>query len=851
MRTIVSTTLLAAWLALPTPARAGAPDPSPRPVTPAWTVGAEQEGAESVFNHAAGLGFLEGFEFAGGYTANLSGDGPGSGFSGVLGIPLGVLNLGFGLSRLSDGPELDTHTTRFDVGFAFGAGNVASLGFNWHGLYSDTFDQIDDYSTWSVSTTLRPFRAMSLALALDRFDQPKLGASSLHPVVRISLGIRPGTERVTIGGEFQRVTSDGGGLKAGGSLRAMIVPGLAIGGYGRFVSPGEGQLDAGRPEVVEWGAYLSLAEGRGAYSLDVSVDGRAPTGGDQGSGTNLSVWVKTTSYRRPSLTSPTNLVVEVPIAGPIPERPEGGLFSAGPTPFAYYLAALDVIAGDPDVSGVLVKMQAPPGWGQAWELRQALTRLKDRGKKVVFYVPTGLDMRGLYMASIADHLMMHPAGAAILPGLAITRTYLAGMLDKLGIKAEIVRLEEFKSAPERLTEEGPSDPSVQQTAEMLETYKRIWLESVAEGLGKEEADLEVIIGETPQVMTQAKDAGIVDELVYDDAVDDTLKRLFGGDVRRVRGYRPAPQSWRRWGGQRRIVIIPVVGNIVDGKSGSLPIPIIGGASSGDETLVPALNAAAASGDVVGIVLRVSSPGGSVMASEKIRRAVEQAARKKPLVISFGDVAASGGYYVSTVGERILATPLTVTGSIGIFNGKADLSGLYEKLGLTTHTQKTHERADAMSFARAWTDEERERAQAAIKAYYDVFVGYVATSRKMDKDKAYGVAKGRVWMGDKALENGLVDAHLGLWDAIGEIRAEAGVGSEPLTLDYLPKPGLFASLTRWFASAVGLIDNSELLIAEDALMKGLAAPVIRALRTLAGLQLTGEPMARMPFDVEVR
>ena len=180
--------------------------------------------------------------------------------------------------------------------------------------------------------------------------------------------------------------------------------------------------------------------------------------------------------------------------------------------------------------------------------------------------------------------------------------------------------------------------------------------------------------------------------------------------------------------------MPVVGTIVDGETGRFRLPFVG-ATTGEADFVRSMKRAAEDPGVVGIVVRVSSPGGSVVASERMHRAVVQAMEHKPVVVSFGDIAASGGYYLGCAAHRIVASPLTITGSIGIFTGKVDLSGLYAKLGVTSHTEGTRPSADAHGMHRPWTPEELERAKERLRTYYDLFVSHVAAGRHMDVDKA--------------------------------------------------------------------------------------------------------------------
>ena len=504
-----------------------------------------------------------------------------------------------------------------------------------------------------------------------------------------------------------------------------------------------------------------------------------------------------------------------------------------------------MLTHDPDVAGLVLQIQQAPGWAQMWELRAALARFKAAGKRVHAVLTVG-DMRALYLASAAHQVHLHRAGGLFLTGLAITRTYLFGLMEKLGVKAEIVKYEDYKSASEAWTRTGPSEPAREQDRAILDGVFAAWRDALTTGRAVSAADLGRLLDGGPQTMHVALAEHLVDHLVDDDAVADLVAQdLPGAQV--VERYVPSPTAWRRWGGPREIAILPVVGSIVDGPSaGALPIPLLGGETTGDASFIAALEAAVADGNVIGVVVRVDSGGGSAIASDKMHRAIAKAAEKKPVVVSFGEVAASGGYYLAVASRTIMATPLTITGSIGIFSGKADTSGLYALLGLTTATERTGERADMMHGHRPWTERERELAHAALRAYYDRFLELVAAGRKISVEEAQRLARGRVWLGTDALAHGLVDSHAGLWDAIAQVRAEAGVDAdEPLHLSYRGTLGALSSLQRLVAGAVGL-DSAAPALAPPADLAAQAREVFGRLQVLGD----GAPLAMSPFTLTI-
>jgi len=821
--------------------------PSRLPLAPAypWVSPAEADGVEATSFHPAGLAFLEGaeagvagqiptdFERGGGHLTWLG--------AGHLGPVYGGLAYSFFPVRHE--PQASVH--RLDLALAARLSDYVSVGLGWNGLFSDVDARVDAYAAWSLSTTIRPARALSFAVSLDRLNTPKLPDEEILPTeIRLAVGVRPATERVSFLMGGRKELLDGGGWAVDLGAHVLPVDGFSLGTYARYrATPGEG-------DAVEWGVALGLTQG--AFRLGAGFGGRVPSGGEAPAGRAqaASLLLTAGTARRAPLCEPDGRVLDVRLAGPLAERPASSLLSPERPTILQWLAVLDMASRDPSVAGVLVRVDAAPGWAQCWELRQAFLRLRRRGKRVMVHLAVA-DMRALYLASGADRTTLHPAGVVMAAGLSITWTYFRTLLDRLGVRAEIVRYEDYKSAPEAFTRRGPSAPAREQTRALLEAFDRAWMEAVSQGRRQTPQRLRATLREAPLTMKMALDVGLVDALVDEADLVADMRDFLGFRPRLVTRYRPPARAWARWGGSRVVAIVPVVGTIVDGPTTQglpLPIPFVGGARTGDRSFVSALEAAAADPSVAGIVVRVASHGGAALASDRMYRAVVEAARRKPLVVSFGEVAASGGYYLAVGAPRVLSTPLSITGSIGIFTGKADLSALLQRLGVDTYTDKTSPSADATSWYRPWTPGERARARKRLGAYYDRFVNLVARGRHLRPAVARAAARGRVYDGEAALERGLVDAEGGLWDAVEEVRRRAGANREPIRVEYRPgRVGVLARLGAVFGGAratqavapeVGLGAGGWL---------GEAARAVELLRTLAG----GQVMAAMPGRVEIR
>ena len=324
-------------------------------------------------------------------------------------------------------------------------------------------------------------------------------------------------------------------------------------------------------------------------------------------------------------------------------------------------------------------------------------------------------------------------------------------------------------------------------------------------------------------------------------LDEELKRLvpersFGGD------YQLFERQKQSWGSPRKVAVIPVVGTIASGKSREDPLGFA--EVAGAETVVRAIRSAQEDPDVAAIVLRVDSGGGDGLASDLMYRAVLEAKKKKPVIASMGDVAASGGYYAAMGAQRIFANPTTITGSIGVFMMKPAVAGLGEKLGVYTETLKRGELSNLMSTWTPWNDQERAAAQKWVDSFYDDFIGGVATSRHLPKERVDQIARGRVWAGATAKELGLVDELGTLQDAVDYARRQAGIpDAEPYELDIEGRASGLLSGVNVQALAGSAGGLSALSPEQKLLLKSLGLPPAVVLEPGA--------KAMMPFTLEVR
>lgn len=500
---------------------------------------------------------------------------------------------------------------------------------------------------------------------------------------------------------------------------------------------------------------------------------------------------------------------------------------------------------DIDMSGV--------GWGKAEEIRDAITDFRSSGKPVYAFIELGLN-KEYYIATACDKIIVPPPGELFINGLAADVMFFRGSLDKLGIYPDIYQIGKYKSAGDMFTQKEMTDAHREYINSMLDDLFNRYVNTIAQGRKKTPDEVRALIDNAPYSAIQAKQAGLIDDVVYHDEVENQLKKLLGykdtdtfAPVRALDYRDVSPESLGLNQGER-IAVIYATGDIGSGSSQNSPT---GDQSIGSDTVSKALNDAAADKTIKAIVLRVDSPGGSGLASDIIWHAVEAANQKKPVVVSMSDVAASGGYYISASASKIIAQPSTITGSIGVVAGKPVMRGFYDWLGISNEYVLRGKNAGMFRETEKFSDDERAKFEEWIKAtYYNDFVPKVAKGRKKDPQYIDSVAQGRVWTGAQAKERGLIDEYGGLDRAI-EVAKEltkipANKGVERVILPY---PTTFL---QQLLSGGGENANTQ-LAQQRAVYASLPEDARRALRYMALMDRmkNGESMLLMPFDLRVK
>jgi protease-4 len=567
-------------------------------------------------------------------------------------------------------------------------------------------------------------------------------------------------------------------------------------------------------------------------------------------------------------------LAHIRLAGDLDETPVAvdPLFGLGAENFKSKLDRIKKAKDDAAIQGLYLEIDdLEIGWGKMEELRHAVAEFRASGKKAYAYLEAG-GAKDYLLAIACDEVYMPEAGALMLVGLRGSIMFYKDLFEKIGVKADMLQMGEFKGAAEPFTRSEMSPQFRKQLTLVLTDY---WEKNyvgviVSSRAGKKwtSDDVKKIIDRGPYTAKSALEAGLIDHVAYTDQILERLKGEQKAErVKLARNYGQkkseeldlsnpfaifkllAPPAVHT-SSKPKIAVIYAVGPIMTGKGGE---SLFGGNRVGSTTMIQAIRQAEHDKTVKAIVLRVDSPGGSALASDLIWNELKRS--KKPVIASMSDVAASGGYYISMGAQKIYAEPGTLTGSIGVVGGKLVLGGLENKVGLKTDTISFGENANILSSTRSFTDSERQAMTAVMRDIYDQFLSKTLEGRKkagkqMTREDLEKLAGGRIWTGRQAKENGLIDELGTLEDAIADAKERGGIGKDKeAELLILPK-------AKSFVEAL-LESRSD----SETVAPGLRlTPLLRGLPELTGplhsaealLQLRGEPVwVVLPYRLEMK
>ena len=542
-----------------------------------------------------------------------------------------------------------------------------------------------------------------------------------------------------------------------------------------------------------------------------------------------------------------NSVYELPLEGTLVDRsqddPLTGAFASAMGKTSENSIGLDDVLSNirkakenENIVGIYLKGGSLSGGiASIKEIRNALIDFKKSGKFIVAYADN-YSQRMYYLVSVADKILLNPQGMLELKGLSAQTMFFKKTLDKLGIEMQIVKVGTFKSAVEPLVNTKMSDANRLQVSVFMNSIWNTILKDISVSRKIPFEKLNVYADEMMmfQPTEKAKQYALVDSLVYIDQVDSILKmsakHLKKDDklvfVKHTSMMKVADTDKFD---KNKVAIIYAVGEITDNDGEGIVA----------KNMVKTINDVAKDNQVKAVVFRISSPGGSAFASEQICHALTMLKAKKPVIVSMGDYAASGGYYIACMADKIVAQPNTITGSIGIFGVIPNISGLNEKLGITYDGVKTNRMSDAISVTRPFTPEERSLMQNYVNRGYELFVKRCAEGRKMKPDQIKAIAEGRVWTGEDALKIGLVDKIGGLNDAIKMAVAKAKLTSYNIS-EYPEKEDFATKFMKNFSKDI-----------ETRFLKSQLGEQYNAFLQIKNLDKINGIQARMSYDLIIQ
>ena len=500
-------------------------------------------------------------------------------------------------------------------------------------------------------------------------------------------------------------------------------------------------------------------------------------------------------------------VLMLRLQGDVPEKPQVDM----PIPFlekegdtitvTEMWRALERASTDNRIKAIILEPHATAmGWAKMQEIRADLVKFKKSGKPIYAYL-RGPGLREYYLASVADKIYFTPTDILYIKGLRAELTYYKGTLDKLGVQMEMEHAGKYKDALDSFVRTGMTPETREVMNSFLDDLYSQIISTIAGSRKKSDAEVRALIDEGPFLSKAAVEKGLIDATMFEDQFYDEVKKKVGGEELKKISIGEYSNSNRASSTSNRIAVLVGDGAITRGAASAPSFGEDAGITS--QSMIRSIKQIRDDNSIKGVILRVDSPGGDAIASDEILREMQLLSKKKPVVISMSDVAASGGYYIAMTGDPVLAYPGTITGSIGVIFGKANLRGLYDKVGITKETLIRGKNAAIDSEYTALSPEGRKKLKEGIDDIYHTFLGHVATARKKPMTEIEDLAQGRAWLGSQAKSRGLIDELGGLDRSLELVKEKAkiGVNDKVSLVLYPPKKTLFEQLFSKSAQAV--------------------------------------------------
>jgi protease-4 len=684
---------------------------------------------------------------------------------------LNLLGIAFSTQwRLGD---TNDYARRYTLGMGIINTASFSLGtsYSW---YSSSFGYLDRYNQWDIGAIFRPWRRLSIGAVGRALNKPLFQGQIFETNWDLGVGIRPlpgkYVENLTLSADLNVTPST-----TWSTVRPKFIAEASL-------WPGN-TLYAGYGENT--GAFFGLRFAQ--YISQLSLQASTPT--DAGAFLGGGILIGRERYA----TGITALgrYLEIRLDDPVPERKQEGFFFLSENfTFLELIRTIEAAKKDAQIRGILITgRDFHGGWGQAEELRAVL--LSFQQKKPVYAYLENAGNKEYYIASMADRIFMPQSAMLDVSGLKAEAYFVKDLLNKVGVKADFIALGDYKSAPDRMTRSEPTKFDREQLEGILKSGVGEMKAAILAGrLRVKDVNLDGIMDKGFYSATRAQEVGLIDETAYLSDVENQLTaqgisampwRVSAADYSKTRFYDDT------WGTKPAIAVVVLSGEIMSGTSRSEGL--FNGGTVGSDTVLELMNTIRDDGNIKGMVLRIDSPGGSSLASDimwnKIREVKKARGNDFPIVVSIGNVAASGGYYLAVGGDEILASNNSITGSIGIFTGKFNVKGLYDWLGVRKYTFKTHKNAALYTESDSFSDEERLLIREHLTEFYDLFLKRVGDNRGQSPEAIKPLAGGRVYSGKDAIAKKLIDKQGGLLLALQIVREKAEIDENYYNLQVYP------------------------------------------------------------------
>ncbi len=656
---------------------------------------------------------------------------------------------GFGMEFANAPNDIDFTRYSLSAGRHFGSSLYWGTSYSW--INSDD-TEYDKFKSVSVGMMYRR-RFFSIGAIGRDLNRPKIENQKIGRTYDVGIALRPGTWRTTLSVDMRKVQD---------------IPGLDF-SYGVEIRP------------------IRELMFRGTYNSDNSFDIRF--------GINIGNYgIGSANYYEESRKSNAGVgyfhFSTAAITKSIMRKRHFVRMK-----LAEVDSVLRIAKWDKDVAGALIEISGSNyGMGRYQEFRDAILDFKKSGKVVISYL-TGCTSGEYIVASACDSILMHPSTDLRLIGIRSEPMFYKGLLDKIGIRALLENIGEYKSATEAFTRSKMSEPYLENMNAILDDLYDQLTNEIASARGWTQDFVKQLIDNGPYTANEAIRNNLVDEITYSDGLHHRAEKLSGTDVNfvDVNDYIRSglfPQEWSV--PKPKIAVIEAEGMMMTGES--FTDPFTGTKVMGADTIVRAVNYTRYDDSIKAVVLRVDTGGGLVIAADVIWNELVELTVKKPLIISMGDIAASGGYYIAAPADVIVAEPGTITGSIGVIGGKYSYKGLFEKLGIHREILKRGKNADFYSNFSDYPPEEQAIIKKQIKEIYNDFVAKVTRGRRLlNRTEVEKVAQGLIWTGKQAKKNGLVDELGGLSKALSIAQIRAGLENRHVEIVRLPRPSALIQL----------------------------------------------------------